>query len=155
MADAAGRRRRIRRLQKYALNPPMKLATHLGLVPGHVVIETTGRRTGARRRTVVGACQQGDTFWVVAEQGRHAGYVANLIADPNVRIRHRGRWLAATATPEPQDDPRQRLQQFPASHRRAVTSFGTDLLTIRLTVEPEPKGRWSTALHPSGELSPT
>ena len=141
MTEAADRRRRIRLLQKYVLNPPMKLATYLGLVSGHVIIETIGRRTGIRRRSIVGALRDGGTFWVVAEQGRHAGYAANLIADPHVRIRHRGRWLAATAATVPQDDPQQRLQQFPASHRRAVTSFGTDLLTIRLSVANDPKER--------------
>jgi hypothetical protein len=50
------KRRRVRLLQRYLLNPPVLLAVRLGLVPGYVRLETTGRRTGKRRRTVVGRC---------------------------------------------------------------------------------------------------
>lgn len=61
----------------------------MGVVPDHVVIETRGRRTGKRRRTVGGAHADGDTIWIVAEQGRHAGWVRNLEAEPDVRVRYR------------------------------------------------------------------
>src|SRR5437764_14195654 len=93
----AARRRRTVRLQRYVLNPPMKLLTWLGVSPRHVLIETTGRVSGKRRRTIVGAHRDGATLWIVAEQGRHAGYVRNLEATPSVRVRLRGRWRDATA----------------------------------------------------------
>jgi F420H(2)-dependent quinone reductase len=42
-------------LQKYLLNPPIKLLFVIGLVPpGYALLETTGRKTGKRRRTRVG-----------------------------------------------------------------------------------------------------
>jgi len=44
------------------------------------------QRYGKRRRTVVGYTGSGDTLWVVAEQGRHASYVANLVRQPKVRV---------------------------------------------------------------------
>ena len=68
--EDAARRHRIRLLQRYVLNPPVKLAVWTGLVPGYVLVETVGRRSGKRRRNVVGMHLDGDTGWVVAEQGR-------------------------------------------------------------------------------------
>src|SRR5438309_338437 len=38
-------------LQKYLLNPPIKLALAMGLpLPGYALLETTGRKTGKPRR---------------------------------------------------------------------------------------------------------
>ena len=52
----------------------------------HMIVETTGRVSGKKRRTVVGCHREGTTIWVVAEQGRRAGYVRNLEANPSVRL---------------------------------------------------------------------
>jgi hypothetical protein len=42
-------------LQKYRLNPPIKLALAVGLpLPGYALLETRGRKTGKPRRTPVG-----------------------------------------------------------------------------------------------------
>lgn len=134
-AELAERRRRVRRLQRWVLNPPMKTATWLGLVPGHVVIETVGRVSGRRRRNVVGMHVDGDVGWVVAEQGRHAGYVRNLEANPSIRVRVRRRWHRATATIVDGDDPQVRLDSFAMErHAAAVRRFGTDLLTVRIDI---------------------
>jgi len=130
--DLAGRRRRIRFFQRYILNPPALLAARLGVVPGYAVIETTGRRSGKRRRNVVGLRREGDVGWIVAEQGRHAGYVRNLEANPDVRVCLRGRWRAARAEIVPDDDPLSRLKSFGRVHAATVRSVGTDLLTIRV-----------------------
>src|SRR6476659_7356921 len=96
-AAADRKRNRVRRLQRYVLNPPVKALAWAGLVPGYVLIETRGRRSGKRRRTVVGLHVEGDVGWIVAEHGRHAGYVRNLEHDPAVRVRvgHRWRWARA------------------------------------------------------------
>lgn len=158
----AARRRRVRRLQKYVVNPPLKLAALLGLAPGHALIETTGRRTGRRRRTVVGVHLTGradtgggaeapehpeteetaqtaespeptETAWIVSEQGRHSGYVANLTADPRVRLRLGRTWRTGRARVLPEDDPQRRLDGFGRpSHAAAVRRFGTSLLTVRV-----------------------
>lgn len=121
------------------LNPPVKAATWLGLVPGHVVVETTGRRSGRCRRTVVGMHRDGPVGWVVAEQGRRAGYVRNLVADPHVRVRTGRRWFPAIATIAANDDPQARLDSFGRPrHAAAVRRFGTDLLSIRFDLVPGP-----------------
>ena len=104
----------------------------LGLVPGHVLIETRGRRSGRRRRTVVGAHREGDQLWVVAEQGRHAGWVLNLEAHPEVRVRRGLRWRPATAMILDGDDPVERLSTWGRpGHARLVRGLGTSLTTVR------------------------
>ena len=131
--NAAHRRRRVVALQRWVLNPPMRWLVWLGVVPGHVVVETRGRRTGKRRRTVVGAHTDGDTIWIVAEQGRHAGWVLNLEAEPDVRVRYRARWRRASGSIVDDDDPRQRLESWNRpGHARLVNALGTELTTIRI-----------------------
>jgi deazaflavin-dependent oxidoreductase (nitroreductase family) len=138
-ADAAvqAKHRRIRFVQRYLLNPPVKALTWLGLTPGLVLVETTGRRSGRRRRNVVGMLVEGDTGWVVAEHGRRAGYVRNVEAHPAVRVRRRRRWHDAQATVLPDDDPMARLATFHRpGHEAAVKRFGTDPLTVRFDLAP-------------------
>jgi hypothetical protein len=66
-------------LQKYLLNPPVKLLFAMGVVlPGYALLETTGRKTGKPRRTPVGNALVGKQFWIVAEHGQKAGYVGNI-----------------------------------------------------------------------------
>jgi deazaflavin-dependent oxidoreductase (nitroreductase family) len=125
--------------QKYLLNPPVRALFALGLVPPtHVLLETTGRKTGRPRHNPVGNGLDGDTLWVVAEHGHRASYVRNLEADPRVRVKIGRRWRTGTATVLPDDDPRARLDRI---GRRVngfmVRSMGTDLLTIRIDLEPE------------------
>src|SRR4051812_1016955 len=110
----------------------MKAAVWWGLVPGHMIVETTGRVSGKRRRTVVGCQREGDVLWVVAEQGRHAGYVRNLEANPPVRLRLDRRWRAAVGVVVDADDPESRLDaDFDPKHATLVRRAGTALLTIR------------------------
>jgi deazaflavin-dependent oxidoreductase (nitroreductase family) len=136
--DASDRkRRRVRWLQRYLLNPPMKLAAWAGLVPGHVLLETTGRRSGKRRRNVVGMHIDDGTGWVVAEHGRQAGYVRNIEANPGVRVRVRRQWRAARGQVVPDDDAEARLGTLGVpGHAAAVRLFGTDLTTIRFDFAP-------------------
>ena len=134
--------RAVRFTQKYLLNPPVRVLFGLGLVPPtHVLLETTGRRTGRPRQNPVGNGLDGDTLWIVAEHGRNANYVRNLEADPRVRVKIGRRWRSGTATVLPDDDPRARLQRI----GRPVNGFmvravGTDLLTIRVDLDPESSG---------------
>jgi deazaflavin-dependent oxidoreductase (nitroreductase family) len=127
----------VRLLQRYIVNPPAKLLVWAGLVPGHVLLETRGRRTGKRRVNVVGMHADGAAGWIVAEQGRHAGYVRNLEADPEVRVRVGRRWRAARAQVVDDDDAERRLDTFGhRSHVSAVRRFGTDLTSVRLDFAP-------------------
>ena len=125
--------------QKYLLNPPVRGLFALGLVPPtHVLLETTGRKTGRPRHNPVGNGLDGDTLWVVAEHGRRASYVRNLEADPRVRVKIGRRWRTGTATVLPDDDPRARLDRIGKRvNGFMVRTMGTDLLTIRIDLDPE------------------
>jgi deazaflavin-dependent oxidoreductase (nitroreductase family) len=130
--------RAVRLFQKYVLNPPVRALFALGVVPPtHVLLETTGRKTGLPRRNPVGNGLDGATLWIVAEHGRDASYVRNLEADPRVRVKIGRHWRTGLATILPDDDPRARLQRI----GRPVNGFmvrtvGTDLLTIRVDLDP-------------------
>jgi len=133
-------------IQKYILNPPIKLALAMGLpLPGYALLETTGRKSGKSRRTPVGDGRIGKQFWLVAEHGMKAGYVLNMEHNPRVRLKLRlglmARWHTGTARLLPDDDPRER-QRWLATHlpssagnARAVRLFGTQLLTVRIDLD--------------------
>jgi len=135
--SATQKRQRLLWVQRHLVNPPAKLAVWYGLVPGFVLVETTGRRTGTPHHTVVGMHVEGDVGWVVAEFGRHAGYVKNLEAHADVRVRMHRLWRPARARILDEDDPQIRLEAFHRrAHETAVRQFGTDLLTIEFQLEP-------------------
>ncbi|APA95959.1 nitroreductase family deazaflavin-dependent oxidoreductase [Nocardia seriolae] len=133
---AARKFQRVRLIQRYLINPPMKLLVWAGLLPDHALLETRGRKTGKRRVAVVAVNPEGRTLWVISEHGPRAGYVANLSAQPRIRVRYERKWHAATATPLPDDDVRKRLAELPQeSTRKAIERFHTSLLTIRIDLE--------------------
>jgi deazaflavin-dependent oxidoreductase (nitroreductase family) len=130
-------------LQKYVLNPPIKLLFAAGIAPpGYALLETIGRKTGKARRTPVGDGRVGYQFWLVAEHGMKAGYVRNLAANPCVRLKLRhgilARWHTGKAELLPDDDPRERQRWLArrlllsTTNAAAVRLFGTDLLTVRI-----------------------
>ena len=122
-------------LGRYLVNPPAKVLAGRRLWPFHAVLETKGRRTGQPRQTPVGNGLDGDTFWIVAEHGRRAGYVRNIEADPRVRVNVGGRWRAGTAHLLPDDDPRERQRSLQRLNSFFVRSAGTDLLTVRIDLD--------------------
>ena len=134
------KRRIVRLLQKYVVNPPMRIALRLGVLPPtHALLETTGRRSGVPRQNPVGngLSPDGTTFWIVAEHGRSAGYVRNIEADARVRVRIGRRWRTGVAHLVPDDDPEERLRTIGRKVNAAmVRAMGTDLLTIRVDLDP-------------------
>lgn len=133
-AEAHARRRRIRRTQRWLLNPPMRTLTCAGVMRHHVVLETTGRVSGRRRRTVVGALLESDAVWIVAENGTRAGYVRNIGADPRVRVHLRGRWLTGVAEVVEGDDVETRLGAFRPGHAAMVQRFADNPATLRVAL---------------------
>ena len=136
-------------LQKYVLNPPIKLLFAMGIVPpGYALLETIGRKSGKPRQTPVGDARVGSRFWIVAEHGMNAGYVRNIAHNPRVRLKlregFRARWHTGTARVLSDDDPRARQRwlagQLPSSRANAaaVRLFGTDLLTVRIDLDAQP-----------------
>ncbi|MEV0206967.1 nitroreductase/quinone reductase family protein [Streptomyces sp. NPDC050788] len=101
-------------------------------LPGHTLLETTGRTSGLPRRTPVGGRRVGDAFWLVSEFGERSQYVRNIKADPRVRIRLHGHWHTGTAHLLPDDDPLTRLRTLPRMNSMAVRTVGAGLLTVRV-----------------------
>jgi deazaflavin-dependent oxidoreductase (nitroreductase family) len=126
-------------LQKYIVNPPVKAALTLGIVPPtHAVLETRGRKTGKPIRNPVGngLADDGHTFWIVAEHGRDAGYVKNMIANPAVRLKIGRHWRTGRAEIVPDDDPDARLRAIGRPVNAAmVRAMGTNLLTVRVDLD--------------------
>lgn len=137
----------VRTLQRWTINPLMRLLLGIGINPlGLAILETRGRVSGQPRRTPVGNGRTGNTFWIIAEHGTRAGYVRNIQHDPRVRVRlrmgWRFRWVPGIAEILPDDDAlaRQRriirwhpLRAFNAMNVRVL---GTDLLTVRVQLLP-------------------
>lgn len=109
---------------RYTLNPVMRGLFKLGVTPpGMALVETVGRRSGAVRRTPVVCTADGNTLWLIAQHGQHAGWVRNFQERPSVRVRLGRRWLSGTAALVPDDDVKARIHTFADSAiGRAVTS---------------------------------
>lgn len=127
-------RRWVRRWQRLA-NPLLRPSA--GWAPGWAVIETTGRRTGRRRRTPVGSRLKGSNLWVVAGDGRSSQWVLNAEADPRVRVQVHGRWRSGRAQVLADDDARRRLLRMNPLNSLFVGIAGTDLLTVRIDLDAE------------------
>ena len=138
MASPDRKRRLVTALQVRVLNPPIRALAARGLMPGVALLETTGRKSGRPRRTPVsnGLERSTGTFWIVAEMGRKAAYVRNIEADPRVRIRVRGRWRSGVARVLEAEDPRARLRSLSRLNASGVRALGTDLLVVRVDLEP-------------------
>lgn len=57
---------------------------------GFGVLTTVGRSSGRRRRTCVRAVRDGDTAYIVAIGGERTGWLQNLRANPEVKLRLKG-----------------------------------------------------------------
>ena len=105
-----------------------------GRMPGWVLLETTGRRSGRTLHVPVGGQMDGSVVWIVAGHATRSGYVHNIRANARVRVRVRGRWRSGKASLVPEDDPARRANRNPLNgfFLRASTS---DLLTVRVDLD--------------------
>lgn len=138
MPSSDRKRRLITALQVRVFNPPIKALAAHGLVPTVALLETTGRKSGKPRRTPVsmGLDRAANTFWIVAEHGRSAAYVRNIEADPRVRVRIGRRWRTGIANVLGEDHPRACQHHMSRLNAAVVRAMGTDLLTIRIDLDP-------------------
>ena len=136
----------VRTVQRYTMNPLMRLLLTVGVNPfGLAILETRGHASGKTRRVPVGNGRKGDSFWIIAEHGTRAGYVHNIQHDPIVRVRLRiglrYRWVPGIATLCPGDDPLARQRHIIAWHPlRALNAInvrvlGADLITVHVRLQ--------------------
>jgi deazaflavin-dependent oxidoreductase (nitroreductase family) len=120
------------------VNPLVKAAAERGIaLPGLVILETSGRKSGQPRRTPVGDYVEGDTAWIFTEHGHRAGYVRNIQANPRVRLKVGRRWRTGTAHVMPDDDARARQQRMRNKlNSLGVRVMGTEMLSVRVDLDP-------------------
>jgi deazaflavin-dependent oxidoreductase (nitroreductase family) len=145
MPRSALKYRVIQPVEKFLVNPPVKLAWRLGFgPPGDALLETIGRRTGRTRRTPICDGQEGDTFWLVVQHGRRTDYVRNIEANPRVRVRtgSRAAWRTGMAYVLEDDDANDRVRKLGQGGpwrqlcQGASKAMGTNLLTVRIDLDP-------------------
>jgi deazaflavin-dependent oxidoreductase (nitroreductase family) len=126
MADVSVRRRRHLRLWRFA-NPCIRPLA--GVMPWWVLLETTGCRSGAVRRTPLARGPRDDgMLWLIAVHGRRADWVRNIEATPLVRIKIGGRWHIGRASVQPYNV--QIVRRFSAYARRGPRTFGIEPVVI-------------------------
>jgi deazaflavin-dependent oxidoreductase (nitroreductase family) len=125
-------------LSAKVFNKLVLAAARAGLpLPGVVILETAGRKSGIPRRVPVTRLIEGDTLWIVTEHGLRAAYVRNIEANPSVRVRAGRRWRPGTAHLLPDLDWRALQRRMPSKLSSAtVRLMGTEHLTIRVDLDP-------------------
>jgi deazaflavin-dependent oxidoreductase (nitroreductase family) len=128
---------------RYTVNPLMRGLFRVGITPpGMALVETTGRQTGALRHTPIFCTAEGDTLWLIAQHGRHAGWVRNFESSPHVRVRLGRHWREGTAELLPDDDVKARIATFSSSPAGRVVTAATfralesQPVTVRIQLKP-------------------
>ena len=102
-----------------------------GVAPWWVLVETTGRKTGEIRRTPIArGFNEGEGMWLIAAHGRHAAWVRNIEASPNVRLKSGGSWRGGRASIHPYDADRAR--RFNVYARAGAGRVAIDPLMVRV-----------------------
>ena len=65
--------------------------------PKYLYLTTTGRRSGRPRQIEIWFTRHEGRYYLVAEHGRRAQWVQNILADPVVRVRVGGRHFGGRA----------------------------------------------------------
>lgn len=123
----------LRRFQRAFGNPGGDLMSRL---PGWGIVETKGRQSGKRRRVPVGGRIIGEDFWLVAADPTRAGYVRNIEADPEVRVKVGGQWRNGVAHLIPMDNARRRMFRLNPLNGLYIAIAGREHLTIRIGLDP-------------------
>ena len=94
-------------------------------------LTTTGRRSGQPREIEIWFTERDGRYYVIAEHGRRAQWVQNLLAEPRVRARIGDRAFDATARPlEPERD----RETYTAVRERSDAKYGwSDGLVVELS----------------------
>jgi len=97
---------------------------HLGFVMGHrmLLLEHTGRKTGARRYAVLEVVERPalDEYVIVSGFGARSQWYRNVMAEPRVRVSvGRRRDVPAVATPLSRDSAKAALGRYAEHHPKA------------------------------------
>lgn len=125
-------RRRVARVFWKIINPLTRGLA--GFAPWWVLLETTGRRTGKRRRTpFANGVFDGDSLLLIAVHGERSGFAYNIAADPQVRVKRRGRWHCGTASFSAVDETTR--SRFGLYARAGLRTFAADPRILQIDFE--------------------
>jgi deazaflavin-dependent oxidoreductase (nitroreductase family) len=123
----------LRRFQRVLGNPG---GLRMSRIPGWAVLETTGRRTGQPHQVPVGGRVIGESFWLVAADPDHAGYVRNIEAHPRVRVKFNEQWCAGEARLRPDISARLRMLRINPLNGLYIALAGREHLAIEVRLGP-------------------
>ena len=138
----ARKRRREILIGRHVANPLVRALNKTGLLPKSTVeLETVGRKSGEKRVVPVTANVDADRrgAWIISQHGTHSGWAHNVGANPNVRLKYRGEWLAGTARFVPEDDVAARVRTFATAERIGLNALKTTPISVRVDFQ-EPLG---------------
>jgi deazaflavin-dependent oxidoreductase (nitroreductase family) len=125
MLGSDRRFRAVSLVQRFVVDPPVRLVWRLGMAPpGDAELETRGRVTGQPHRTRICNTRVGSTVWLIAQHGHRTDYVRNIEADPVVGFRtgpHR-LWQTGAAHILDDDDPYERRRLLRRATRGATSA---------------------------------
>ncbi len=103
-----------------------------GLLPGHLMLTTVGRRSGRPRRVVVDMWRDTstDTYYVASGFGEHADWYRNLQANPEVGVQVGWRKLRARAATLPEGEAEEQMLGRWRQHGRLMRFYGA--LSLRM-----------------------
>jgi deazaflavin-dependent oxidoreductase (nitroreductase family) len=128
--DDSQRRRRSRHRAFWGIVNPLnrRLA---GYAPWWVLLEARGRRSGTPRTfPLARGPVDGDVLWLISVHGRHADWVRNVEAAPEVRVELSGRWHTGSASVHDYDPAIAR--RFNAYARSGPRTLGIDPVLVRV-----------------------
>lgn len=131
----ARKRRREILIGRYVANPLVRTLNKAGLLPKSTAeIETIGRKTGQKRIVPVTVNIDSDRTgaWLISQHGKHSGWGLNIDANPHVRLKYRGKWLAGTARFVPEDDVAARVRTFPKAEQAGLNALKTTPISVRV-----------------------
>ena len=105
-----------------------------GTAPWWVILETTGRLSGKRRRVPLARGPVDDGIaWLISVHGEHASFARNIAADPQVRLKMRGRWRYGRAALCPLDV--DTLSSFSRYARLGPRTVGIEPMLVRVDLD--------------------
>ena len=117
----------LRQFQRRLGNPGGVLMSRM---PGWAVVETIGRRSGQVRQVPVGGRLIDGSFWFVAVDPDHAGYVRNIEGNPHVRVKVGSVWRTGVARLLPDDNARRRMFQLNPLNGIYISIAGRSFLSV-------------------------
>jgi deazaflavin-dependent oxidoreductase (nitroreductase family) len=130
-----------RRVGRSIVNPLVAALDRVGIRSKMVVeLETTGAKSGLRRRVPLTGRADENGVWVISQHGRRAGWAHNISAEPTVRVKVNNQWRSGTATFEPDDDVVARARSFGGEAKVtgtatavAMRALQSDPISVRIT----------------------